>query len=80
MSIRQSEADSEDAFEALIQAELIKFQQQQAEKYAALKAQGQPVFLLPSPAPEQQLLRSQQRQQDQQDALAGKVCQTVQEQ
>jgi hypothetical protein len=50
--------------EALIQAELAKFQQQQADKYAALLSEGQAYVPLPSPAPEQQQLRAQQRQQE----------------
>lgn len=67
-SIEHSEADSEDVLEALIQAELAKFQQQQAEKYAALLSEGQAVLPLPSPAPHQQQLRAQQKQQE---ALVG---------
>jgi len=67
---QQSEADSEDVLDALIQHELTKFQQQQADKYAALLSEGQVVLPLPSPAPEQQQLRAQQKQQE---ALKGKV-------
>lgn len=69
----EADADSEDVLEALIQSELAKFQQQQAERYAALQqqAEGQPYTIvppLPSPAPGQQLLRAQQKQQE---ALVG---------
>lgn len=67
---QQSEAGSEDVLDALIQHELSKFQQQQADKYAALLSEGQVVLPLPSPAPEQQQLRAQQKQQE---ALKGEV-------
>jgi hypothetical protein len=61
--IEQSEADGDDVLEALIQAELAKFQQQQADKYAELLSDGHAVMPLPSPAPVQQQLRAQHRQQ-----------------
>lgn len=63
-SSRLSEADSDDVLEALIQSELLKFQQQQAEKYTALLSGGQAFLPLASPAPGQQLLRVQQKQQE----------------
>lgn len=62
--IEHSEADSEDVLEALIQAELAKFQQQQADKYAELLSDGHALMPLSSPAPVQQQLRAQQRQQE----------------
>lgn len=67
-SVRHSEADSDDVLEALIQSELLKFQQQQAQKYAALLSEGLAFIPLASPAPGQQLLRAQQKEQE---ALAG---------
>jgi hypothetical protein len=68
-SVRHSEADTDDdVLEALIQSELLKFQQQQAQKYAELLSEGQAYIPLASPAPGQQLLRAQQKEQE---ALAG---------
>lgn len=69
-SARHSEADSDDVLEAFIQAELAKFQQQQAQKYATLLSEGQAYAPLPSPAPGQQLLRAQQKLQE---ALSGAI-------
>lgn len=73
-SIGQSDEDSDDALEAIIQQELAKFQQQQADRYAVLLAEGQAVLPLPSPAPDQQQLRALQRQQE---SLAGEACHTT---
>lgn len=50
--------------EALIHAELSKFQQQQADKYAARASEGQALVPLSSPAPRQQQLRAQQKHQE----------------
>lgn len=65
-----SEADSDDVLEALIQSELAQFHIQQAQRYAALASEGHTYIPLASPAPQQQQLRAQQRQQD---ALIGGV-------
>lgn len=72
VSVDGGGGDAEDVLEALIQHELAKFQQQQAAHYSELLACGQPVVLpLASPAPQQQLLRSQQKPQE---AVLSGVC------